>query len=82
MLSRYMQAAMSRARYEILKDDKSYYGEIRGCRGVYANAPTLEECREALAATLEDWVLLRVHKHLPLPKIGGVELKVRKEKAA
>ena len=38
MLTRYVEAAMRRARYEILKDDGTYYGEIPGCRGVYANA--------------------------------------------
>ena len=73
---------MRRARYEILKDDGTYYGEIPGCRGVYANASNLEACRASLAETLEDWVLFRIHKHLPLPKIGGIELAVKKEKAA
>jgi predicted RNase H-like HicB family nuclease len=82
MLTRYVAAAMGLARYEILKDDRSYYGEIPQCRGVYANAPSLEECRAALAETLEDWLLFRIHKHLPLPKIGGIQLKVKKEKAA
>ncbi len=82
MLSQYMEAAMRGARYEILADDGSYYGEIRRCRGVNANAPTLEGCRAALAEALEDWILFRIHKHLPLPKIEGIELKVKKEKAA
>ena len=82
MLTRYIEAAMRRARYEILKDDGTYYGEIPGCRGVYANASSLEACRAALAETLEDWLLFRIHRHLPLPKIGGIELTVKKEKAA
>ena len=82
MLTKYIDAAMRRARYEILTDDSSVYGEISQCRGVYANAPSLEKCRSALVEALEDWLLFRIHKHLPLPKIGGIELKVRKEQAA
>ena len=46
MLREYIGAAMRRAHYEILSDDGSYYGEIRGFEGVFANAETLEACRE------------------------------------
>jgi len=77
MLIEYAQAAMRHAKYEILADDKSYYGEIPGFDGVYANASTLEECRRELAEVLEEWVLLRVHKNLSLPVIDGIELKIR-----
>ena len=79
MLTQYLAAAMTHARYEILPDDGSYYGEIPQCRGVYANAPTLEECRNALAETLEDWLLFRIHRHLAIPVIDGLELTVKKE---
>ncbi|MFH1921041.1 MAG: type II toxin-antitoxin system HicB family antitoxin [Planctomycetota bacterium] len=82
MLSEYLKAAMRHAHYEILKDDGTYYGEIPECRGVYANAPTLEECRNALAEVLEDWLLFRIHKRLALPKIDGLELTVKKEEIA
>jgi predicted RNase H-like HicB family nuclease len=82
MLTKYIEAAMRHARYEILREDASFYGEIPQCRGVYACAPTLEQCRYELAEVLEEWVLFRIHKHLPLPKIDKIELKVRKEKAA
>ncbi|HLB49642.1 MAG TPA: type II toxin-antitoxin system HicB family antitoxin [Anaerolineales bacterium] len=77
MLMEYIQAAMRLARYEILGDDKSYYGEIPGFDGVYANAPTLEECRKHLEEVLEEWVLFRVHKNLALPVVDGIELKIR-----
>jgi predicted RNase H-like HicB family nuclease len=81
MLTKYFEAAMRHAHYEILKDDGGYYGEIPECRGVYATASTLEKCREQLAEVLEDWVLFRIHKNLALPKIDGVELTVTKEVA-
>ena len=42
MLTDYIRAAMRRTKYEILEDDKTFYGHIPGFQGVYANAPTLE----------------------------------------
>lgn len=72
MLTRSIQGAMKRARYEILPQDKTFYGEIPGFDGVYANANTLEACREELEEVLEDWILLRVSRHLSLPDQGDI----------
>jgi len=69
MLIEYIQAALRHAKYEILPDDGSYYGEIPECNGVYANAGTLEGCREELREVLEEWVLFRVYRNLSLPII-------------
>ena len=77
MLLEYIQAALRHAKYEILPDDKSYYGEIPECKGVYANASTLEDCREELRTVLEEWVLFRVHINLSLPVIDGIELTIQ-----
>ncbi len=76
MLRRYLDAAMRRATYQILADDSSYYGEIPGFAGVYANAQTLEACREELQQTLEDWLLVRIARHLELPEVDGLRLRV------
>jgi predicted RNase H-like HicB family nuclease len=77
MLLEYIQAGLRHAKYEILADDGSYYGEIPDCNGVYANARSLEECRDQLAEVLEEWVLFRVHRNLSLPIIDGVEMTIR-----
>lgn len=77
MITRYLQAAMRRAKYEILSDDGSYYGEIPGFAGVYANADTLEECRRELEEVLEDWILVGISEHHELPIVDGIELRVR-----
>jgi predicted RNase H-like HicB family nuclease len=77
MLTRYIQAVMHRARYEILPDDGTFYGEIPGFQGVWANAATLEACREELEEVLEEWILLGVAQHHPLPVIDGIDLTVR-----
>lgn len=74
MLTKYIQAAMKRAQYEIL-DDKSYYGSIAGFEGVWANEPALEACRQELQEALEDWILLGVSLNHELPVVDGIELK-------
>ncbi|OQY11912.1 MAG: HicB family protein [Desulfobacteraceae bacterium 4572_19] len=73
MLIDYINTAMCCAKYEILSDDGSYYGEIPECNGVYANSDNLEDCRNELQKVLEDWILFRIHKNLFLPCISGLE---------
>ena len=58
---------MRRAKYEILPDDGSFYGEIPDFQGVYANVRTLESCRGELQEVLEGWVFFRISKDLALP---------------
>jgi predicted RNase H-like HicB family nuclease len=77
MLTKYIQAAMRQAKYEILSDDGSFYGEISGFDGVYSNADRLEACREELEEVLEEWILFRVSRNLPLPVSDGIELVIK-----
>jgi predicted RNase H-like HicB family nuclease len=77
MIIEYLQAALRHARYEILPEDGTFYGEIPECPGVYANASSLEECREELREVLDEWVLFRVHRQLPLPTIDGIKLTIK-----
>ncbi len=77
MFTDYTQAALDRAKYEILADDGSFYGDIPGFDGVYANAPTLEACRRELQEVLEEWILLRVSRQLSLPTVEGQDLLFR-----
>ena len=78
MLTRYIQAAMGNAHNEILPDDGSYYEELPGFEGIYANTAKLETCREELQEVLEEWLLLRISQHLPLPIVDGINLAIRK----
>jgi predicted RNase H-like HicB family nuclease len=79
MLSQYIQAAMRQAKYDILNDDdKSYYGEIPGFQGVYANAELLGDCRDELLEVLEQWIVYRLSKNLPLPTVDGLKLSVER----
>ncbi|MGH2575541.1 MAG: type II toxin-antitoxin system HicB family antitoxin [Ignavibacteria bacterium] len=77
MLTEYINAAMHKAKYELLDDDNSFYGEIPEFEGLYANAPTLEKCRDELEETLEEWILLSISKNLPLPVVDGIQLKIK-----
>ena len=77
MLTKYIRAAMRRAKFETLPDDKSIYGEIPGFQGVWANASRLDECRLELQEVLEEWMLVRLHDGLSLPVIDGIELEPR-----
>ena len=73
MLTTYIQAAMRRATYELLSDH-TFYGEIPGFQGVYANAKTLEECRQELQDVLEGWIVLGLQLGHRLPVVDGIEI--------
>lgn len=76
MITEYIQTALRHARYEIIKDDEPYYGEIDGLQGVWATGASLEQCRERLAETLDGWILLRLSRGMPIPPVEGVEIRV------
>jgi predicted RNase H-like HicB family nuclease len=77
MLTNYIRNAMKRAKYEILPDDGTIYGEIPGFDGVYANADNLETCRDELEEVLGEWILLRTYKNLVLPVLDGIDLNIK-----
>jgi predicted RNase H-like HicB family nuclease len=77
MLTEYLRLAMTQAHYELLGDGEGFYGEIPGFQGVLAQADTLEACREELARTLEDWLLFRISRHLPIPVLQGLDLTIK-----
>lgn len=77
MLTKYIQEAMRQAKYEILSDNGTFYGEIPAFEGIYANSKTLEECREELEEVLEEWIFFRISKSLALPTVGGLELSIK-----
>lgn len=78
MILDYLDAAMHKAKYELLSNDKIYYGEIPGFQGVYASAKKLEDCRNELRSVLEDWILFSIYKNLPLPVVKNISLKIKK----
>jgi predicted RNase H-like HicB family nuclease len=81
MLTEYLNAAMGKAHYECLDGGEGFYGEIQGFQGVLAQANTLEACRGELASTLEDWLLFRISRQLPIPVVEGLDLTVKESPA-
>lgn len=80
MLTDYIQAAMDRATYEIL-DDGSFYAEVPGLQGLYANASTLEACRQELKESLEEWIVLGLQMGHTLPVLDGISLSFNQDAA-
>jgi len=70
MITEYIQAALGRAKYEIIDDEEPYYGEIPELDGVWAAAKTLEECRRSLAEVVDGWLVVRLKRGLSIPPIG------------
>ena len=77
MLTEYIREAMRKARFNILSDDGTFYGEIAGFDGVWANAETLEACRDELEEVLGEWISFRISRNLPLPTVDGIELRIK-----
>ncbi len=73
MLTDYINAAMTRAKYKII-DDGTYFGEVPKLQGVWANAKTLETCRQELQEVLEDWLIVKLRDGDTIPRIGRVQL--------
>ncbi|MBW4615742.1 MAG: type II toxin-antitoxin system HicB family antitoxin [Desmonostoc vinosum HA7617-LM4] len=69
MLTNYINIAMHKATYELLEDG-TFYGEIPDCQGVWANAATLEACRENLQDALEGWIILGLRLGHTLPTLN------------
>ena len=69
MLREFFDYYLKKANYELIENGKLYYGEIPELKGVWATGKNLEECRKNLLETLEAWVILRLRKKLPIPRL-------------
>ncbi|MCY7276131.1 MAG: type II toxin-antitoxin system HicB family antitoxin [Phormidesmis sp. CAN_BIN44] len=74
MLASYIDSAMEIAVYEIVEEDGTYWGEIPGSQGVWANHKTLEGCRRELREALSNWLALRLRLGLNVPEVARIDL--------
>lgn len=74
MLAKYIDKAMEQAVYEIVEDERTYWGEIPGLQGVWARHAILESCRRELREALSDWIALRLRLGLPIPVVADIDL--------
>ncbi|ODS42736.1 MAG: hypothetical protein MSIBF_05420 [Candidatus Altiarchaeales archaeon IMC4] len=76
MIQEYINAALYKAHYEIIKDEEPYYGEVPELRGVWASGKTLEECRLKLTEVIEGWIIIRLKEGLAIPTIDKYSINV------
>ena len=76
MIVKYLCEAMRRAKYKILEDG-TYYGWIDELPGVWADADSLEECREELESVVEDWLLLGLKLGHDITPLGDIDLNIQ-----
>lgn len=74
-LSSYIEAALASARYKTLAD-RTCFGEIPACKGVWTNAKTMKQGKEELREVLEDWIVLKLRGNEDLPAVHGKRLTV------
>jgi predicted RNase H-like HicB family nuclease len=77
MFADYLAAAMRHAKYELIEDG-TYFGAIDELPGSWANAATLEKCKQEMEEVAEDWILLAIARHQDLPVIDGHTIMVAK----
>ena len=77
MLTDFIAKQLTKARYELIEDG-TYFGEIPGLRGVWANAKRLEDCRRELQSVLESWLLLKIQDGDSIP---GLEYQSRRTRS-
>jgi predicted RNase H-like HicB family nuclease len=75
MLIDYIQAAMRRAKYEMLEGNEGFVGRVPGFKGVVGHARTLEACRDDLDGALQAWLLVKLRQgDGDLPVLNGMDL--------
>ncbi|MBI5434016.1 MAG: type II toxin-antitoxin system HicB family antitoxin [Planctomycetes bacterium] len=77
MIVAYIRQAVGRARYSELEDG-TFSATVPGLRGVLAVGRTQAACKRELASVVEEWVLVRVARGLRVPKLGGIEVRVKR----
>ena len=80
MLIEYIKAAMKKAKYKMIEDPNPFFGEVPELPSVWANAATLEECRDELQEVIEEWILLGIKFGDPLPVLDGIDLNITLKK--
>ena len=77
MLVEYIQKTLENAKYKKL-DNETWFVEIPGFEGVWANGKSVEECRKELVEVLEEWVILKIRDNDPIPVIKDIDMNIKK----
>ena len=75
MTFEYCQKAIEKAEYKKL-DDGTWFSEIPGFKGVWANAGTVEDRRKELITFLEEWIILKLRDGEIIPEVDGLSVEI------
>jgi predicted RNase H-like HicB family nuclease len=75
VLTEYIKASLKKAEYKKLEDG-SWYAEIPGFTGVWANSESVEECRNELQEVLGEWLILKIRDKDPIATVDGLDIKI------
>ena len=78
LLAEYIEIAMENVVITLLCDG-TYFAEIPGFQGAWANADSPEECRQEMNEVLEDWILLGIKLGHEIPVVGSIDLKAKEK---
>ncbi len=81
MLVEYIQGALEKAEYKKLENG-TWFAEILGFDGVWANGKTVEGCRKELVEVLEEWLILKLNDGDPVPTVKGIKLNIKEVSVA
>ena len=81
MIIEYVNKALERSTYRQL-EDRTWFAEIPGFEGVWANAGTVEACRRELVEVLEEWLVFKLRDHDAIPVLDGIQLRITEERLA
>ena len=76
MLNEYIRKAVEKTNYKML-DNGNWFAEVPGFEGVWAEGKTVEKCRTELIEVLEEWLILKLRDNDPIPKIEGIEFRIK-----
>ena len=75
MILEYCQKVIEKAEYKRL-DDGTWYAEVPGFKGVWANSETVEDCRRELISVLEEWIVLKLRDGDVVPEVDGLSVQI------
>ncbi len=73
-INSYIENLLRKANYEYDKKTNSWCASVDALPGAYAQADSVEEVRERLAEVIEDYIIVSLREHHPLPKFKKLTL--------
>ena len=70
----YVETAPARAEYKVIEDDVPRFASVPELPGIWASGRTVEECRKELIEVIEEWIVARLQRSLPIPPMGGQKI--------